>query len=394
MSGPGRGVVRIVARREFVERIRDRGFLISTAITLLILVVFIGASAFIARGSRFDLGLAGEASDAIGQEAVTAANDLNVEVTLVPYESRDEALRAVREGEVDAALVDASEVVVRTEPPTELVGIIQAVSLRQRSEGALQEVGLTQGEIDAALEQPALPVRALEPLDRREREYAAVGFIAVLALYGQLFAYGYWVAAGVVEEKASRVVEVLLATVRPSQLLRGKILGIGLLGLLQLSMIGVIGFTASQVLGALRFPAGALAAIGIVLIWFVLGYFFYATLFAVAGSIVPRQEDLQATMTPLSIVIVVSLFLGIQANQNPDSTLALVTSLLPPSAPLVMPSRLLLGEATIWQGLVSAALSVGVTLALIRVATKVYSRAALRSGRVHVRQILRSERRT
>ena len=82
---------------------------------------------------------------------------------------------------------------------------------------------------------------------------ATVAFVGVLLLYGQLFAYGYWVAAGVVEEKSSRVVEVLLATLRPSHLLRGKILGIGVLGLLQLLLIGLVGLFASNAVGSLEF---------------------------------------------------------------------------------------------------------------------------------------------
>ena len=384
-----RGVVRIVARREFVERIRDRGFLISTGITLTILVVFVGASALMARTASFDLAIAGVGSEAIGERVVVEMAAADIEVALRPVASAEEAERAVREGEVDAALVDAERIVVRSEPPADLVGVIRSVSALVRAQAALEGAGLTPAAVAAALEQPPLPVDALEPLDRREREYAAIGFVGVLALYGQLFAYGYWVAAGVVEEKSSRVVEVLLATLRPSQLLRGKILGIGVLGLAQLSLIGAVGFAAAQALGGLRFPSGALVVIGVVLFWFVLGYFFYASLFAVAGAIVPRQEDLQSTMTPLSIVIIVSFFLGIEANQNPDSMLAVVASFLPPSAPLVMPSRIILGEASAWEALLSIGISVAATLALIPVATKIYARAVLQPGKVKVRQVLR-----
>jgi ABC-2 type transport system permease protein len=390
MSG---GVVRVVARREFVERIRDRGFLISTGITLTILVSFVVVSALLGGTTSFDLAVSGASSEAIGDELVEAADGLDIEVRLRRFASAGAAERAVRDGEVDAALLEGARIVVRSEPPTELVGVIQVVSARERSGAALRGAGLTGDEISAALEQPALPVSALEPLDRRQREYAAIGFVGVLALYGQLFAYGYWVASGVVEEKSSRVVEVLLATVRPSQLLRGKILGIGVLGLVQLGAIAAAGFAAAQVLGSLRFPSGALGVIAVVLLWFVLGYFFYASLFAVAGALVSRQEDLQATMTPLTILIVASFFIGIQANQAPDSTLAVVASFLPPSAPLVMPSRLILGEAPLWQGVVSVALSIAATAALVPVATKVYARAVLQPGKVRVRQILRSARR-
>jgi ABC-2 type transport system permease protein len=364
-----------------------------TGITLLILVLFIAASAFFARQSRYDLGVVGVSSRALGRQVVDAAAGVDVEVRLSAYASTGAAEAAVRSGEIDAALVDGDGIVVESDPPADLVGAIQSVSARARSEAALAAAGLSADEVSAALHQPPLPVRALQPLDQRRREYAAVAFIGILALYGQLFAYGYWVAAGVVEEKASRVVEVLLATVRPSQLLRGKILGIGLLGLFQLFLIGAIGFATAELTAALRFPTGALGAIGIVLVWFVLGFFFYASLFAVAGSIVSRQEDLQSTMTPLTILIVASFFVGISATSDPSSTLALVASLLPPSAPLVMPTRIVLGEATAWQALLSIALSVAATFALIPVATKAYSRGALRSGKARIRGLLRSERR-
>jgi ABC-2 type transport system permease protein len=385
----GASTWRIVGHREFVERARDRGFVISTIITLAILVGVIVVSAVLNRGTSFDLGVVGEGSREIGREVVAAGAALDVEVVLVPIASVGAAERAVRDGEADAALVDAERIVVRAEPPAQLVGLVQAVSLRDRSQRALIEEGLSEEDIGIALAQPPLPVDALEPLDARRRENAAVAFVGVLALYGQLFAYGYWVAAGVVEEKASRVIEVLLATIRPSELLRGKIVGIGFLGLAQLLVIGVVGLATATAVGSLEFPAGAVATIGVVLFWFVLGFFFYAGLFAVAGAIVTRQEDLQTAMTPLTIVIVGSFFIGISATGDPSSTLATVASLLPFSSPLVMPTRIILGEASPAEVVLSILISVGSTAALIPIATKIYARALLQPGRVRLRQVLR-----
>jgi ABC-2 type transport system permease protein len=385
----GAATWRIVGHREFVERARDRGFVISTIITLAILVGVIVVSAVLNRGTSFDLGVVGEGSREIGREVVAAGAALDVEVVLVPIASVGAAERAVRDGEADAALVDAERIVVRAEPPAQLVGLVQAVSLRDRSQRALLEEGLSEEDIGIALAQPPLPVDALEPLDARRRENAAVAFVGVLALYGQLFAYGYWVAAGVVEEKASRVIEVLLATIRPSELLRGKIFGIGFLGLAQLLVIGVVGLATATAVGSLEFPAGAVATIGVVLFWFVLGFFFYAGLFAVAGAIVTRQEDLQTAMTPLTIVIVGSFFIGISATGDPSSTLATVASLLPFSSPLVMPTRIILGEASPAEVILSVLISVASTAALIPIATKIYARALLQPGRVRLRQVLR-----
>ena len=380
----------IVARREFVERARDRGFQVSTAITVLILVGVIVISAVFNRPTSFDLVVVGEGSDALGQQVRAAADALGIEVRVRELTDEAEARQAVDAGDADAAVIDAGRIVVRAEPPDQLVGLIQAVSVREQSRRALIAAGLSSDQVDAALAQPPLPVDALEPVNAKSRETATVAFVGVLLLYGQLFAYGYWVAAGVVEEKSSRVVEVLLATLRPSHLLRGKILGIGLLGLAQLLLIGLVGLFASSAVRTLEFPSGAIATVGLVLVWFVLGFFFYATMFAVAGSIVTRQEDLQTTMTPLTILIVGSFFIGLSATSNPDSTLAVVASLLPFSSPLVMPTRIALGDAATWEVVASIAISVAATAALIPLATKIYSRALLRPGRVRIRQVLRA----
>jgi ABC-2 type transport system permease protein len=380
----------IVARREFVERARDRGFQVSTAITLLLLVGVIVVSAAFNRPTSFDLVVVGAGSEVLGGEVRVAADALGFEVTVLALPDRAEAERAVDAGDADAALVNGDAIVVRDEPPEQLVGLIQAISLRERSRQALVAAGLSDDQVDAALLQRPLPVEALEPVDARRSESATVAFVGVLLLYGQLFAYGYWVAAGVVEEKSSRVVEVLLATLRPSHLLRGKILGIGLLGLLQLLLIGLVALFASNAVGSLEFPSGAIATMGVVLVWFILGFFFYAGLFAVAGSIVSRQEDLQTTMTPLTILIIASFIIGLSATGDPDSTLAVVASLLPFSSPLVMPTRIVLGDAAPWEVVASLAISVVSTAALIPIATKVYSRALLRPGRVRIRQVLRA----
>jgi ABC-2 type transport system permease protein len=379
----------IVGRREFVERARDRGFLISTVITLAILVGLIVVSARLNRGTNIDLAALGAGSREIGQDVASAGAVLEIEIRLRPLPDVAAAEQAVRDGDADAALIDAASILVKAESPVELVGLIQAASVRERSRAALEGEGLTSEQVDAALAQPPLPVDALEPLDARRRENVAVAFVGVLALYGQLFAYGYWVAAGVVEEKSSRVIEVLIATVRPSELLRGKIFGIGFLGLAQLLLIGVVGLGTSIAVGSLEFPSGALATVGLVLFWFVLGFFFYAGLFAVAGSIVSRQEDLQTTMTPLTILIVGSFFIGISATSDPSSTLATVASLLPFSSALVMPTRIVLGEASPVEVVLSVAISIASTAALIPVATKIYSRALLQPGRVKIRQVLR-----
>jgi ABC-2 type transport system permease protein len=123
-----------------------------------------------------------------------------------------------------------------------------------------------------------------------------------------------------------------------------------------------------------------------VVVWFLLAFFFYSSLFAVAGAVVPRQEDLQATITPLSLLIIASFIVGVQAAQNPTSTFATVASLVPFSAPLVMPSRLVLGQASPAAFVLSAGITIAAAALLVPVATRAYSRAVLRTGRVRLRE--------
>jgi ABC-2 type transport system permease protein len=386
-----RGAFRMVARREFVERARDRSFRISTGVTMAFLIGFILLASLTGGTKNYDVGVVGPDAAASVSLARTAARALGFTITIRPYDTAADANAAVRGGVVDAAFANGA-IVVKSSGPDQLVAALQVSTQRQAVRKALAGQGLTDRQISDALSRPAPPVRSLEPVKGRRGQAAVVAFVGVLALYGQLFAYGYWVASGVVEEKSSRIIEVLLATIRPSQLLRGKILGIGALGLCQLIAIAIAGIAVAVATGVLNFPAGAALVAVYVVIWFLLGFSFYASLFAVAGAVVSRQEDLQATITPLSLVIVASFVVGVQAVANPTSTLAVVASMVPFSAPLTMPSRLVLGQASVADALLSAGLTIAGALALIPVATRAYSRAVLQSGRVKLRDAFRRER--
>jgi ABC-2 type transport system permease protein len=273
--------------------------------------------------------------------------------------------------------------------------LVQSASRTVRAQERLTAAGLDPAEVQSTLAPSPLPVRSLEPVDEAQRSKRAIATVSIFLLYGQLIGYCFTVAMGVVEEKATRVVEVLLAAVRPVQLLAGKVLGLGLVGLLQLAVIGLVGLAVAIAVDAISLPAGAWGTIGSVLLWFLLGYAFYSSLFAVAGAIVSRQEELQNTATPLNLLMVGSFlvaFLG--AASNPGSTLATVTSFLPPVAPLVMPLRIASGEAAAWQ----VALSVGIMLvsivAVVLLAARLYEGAVLRTGaRVKLRDAWTGARR-
>lgn len=234
--------------------------------------------------------------------------------------------------------------------------------------------------IETLMNRPGIEVRTLEPQDPNRDQNAGIAFVAVLLAYGQLFGYGVWVATGVIEEKASRVVEILLSAIRPWQLLAGKIAGIGLLGIVQLTFIATFAIVLSLATGALELPGTAVGVALVVLAWFVMGFAFYAGLFAVSGSLVSRMEELQNALVPINLIIFVSFFISIGALSDPDSTMATIASVLPFSAALAMPVRIALGSASAPQVTLSIVLLLAGTAALVPFSARLYSGAVLKTG--------------
>jgi ABC-2 type transport system permease protein len=187
---------------------------------------------------------------------------------------------------------------------------------------------------------------------------------------------------GTVEEKQNRVVEVVLSRVRSWQVLVGKVAGIGLLGLLQLAILLGAGYTSAQLAGLTDIDVAAigLPIIAGVFFWFILGYVFYAFLYAAVGSTVSRQEDLQgAIMLPI-VLIVPGYLLAIAAAENPDGLLPRIGSLLPMWAPFVMPVRTAAGVVALWEIAVAVIGSTVGAIALVWIGSRIYRGALLRTG--------------
>jgi ABC-2 type transport system permease protein len=387
-----RGVWRLVAARDFSVRLRDKGFVISTAITLTVLSVFVLLRAFSGDDAPvYRLGLLGPATSALRAPLEQATANRGAELRVTMFDDEAEAEGALSRGDVEAFLESDRTIVGQTGVSAPLQQIVQEAVVRERIRTGLEDAGASAGEVEALLNQPSIAVRTIEPQDPNRDENAGIAFIAVLLAYGQLFGYGVWVATGVIEEKASRVVEILLSAIRPRQLLAGKIVGIGLLGIVQLAFIATFAIVLSVVTGALELPGTAIGIALIVLAWFVLGFAFYAGLFAVSGSLVSRMEELQNAMVPINLIIFVSFFISIGALENPDSPLSVAASILPFSSALAMPVRIALGSATAPQIALSVALLVAGTAALVPLSARLYSGAVLKTGtRVKLRDAWRA----
>ena len=375
----------IVARREIVERLRSRAFLVGTALQLAAVIVVLVIGAVTSGGDDTKtVALAGASSQQYAQplRAAGPALDATVETTVAP--DRAAAVRLVRDGDADAAVVDGREVVVDDDPDDTLAAAIQSVRRELALRDALDRAGVPPAELRAALAPAPLTVAVLDPGDEDLGARQGIAFIAILLLYIAIFTYGMWVATGIVEEKSSRVIEVVLSAIRPRELLAGKVVGLG-----QFALVVAVGAIGANLLDTVDIPSITAGWAALIVLWFLLGYALYACLYAVAGAIVSRQEDLQSSTGGLNMVVIGAYILSFAALQSPDGTLMTALSFLPPSAPMAMPARWLVSDVPAWELIASIALTVASIAALLRLATVVYSRAALRMGpKVSLRSVL------
>ncbi len=370
----------VVARREFSERIRTRAFQISIATTLVI----IGAVAVLAGvlgddgPKTYKVGAQGPEAVAIAAAAKASGPGFDADVEVRRFNSPAQARAAVSDESVDAA-VAGGVILTRDDPPDELEQLLQGAARQVRAGEALRSEGVSGSEARRVLDPPPLRTRALEGGADDGNE--GVAFAASLLLYLQLIVYGLAVASGVVEEKSSRVVEVLLASIPPRSLLAGKIAGIGLLGLLQLLLTAVVGLGLASASGAIDLDAADAGVLAVVLVWFLLGYLLWACLYAMAGAIVSRQEDLQSSTTVLTLVLVVSYLVAFPALDDPESTIAVVASLVPLSSPIIMPVRVTVDAASTVEIVASLGLLVVGIALLVPLGARIYENAVLRMGK-------------
>lgn len=371
---------RLVAARELRERSRSRSFKVSSAITLVLVALFIVVPGLLPDGGdpEWDLAVAGPTPEGFDAALEAAATTVDGTVTVVraPDDADPEQLLDGDDAP-DAVLVDGRELVADGDPPADLRTIVAVALSQARLQELAAEEGLPPGELQEALG-GGLETRALEG---GGDDGTGVAFLGVVVLFIAINTYGAWVLTGVLEEKSSRVVELVVAAIPPRALLTGKVLGIGVLGLAQLAVIAVGGVALALVLDVADLPEGLVAGAGWALVWFVLGFAFFAVAYAAAGSLVTRQEDAQTAATPIVMVVLACYFVSLfVVAPDPESTAAMVVSIVPPIAPIAMPGRIAAGAAEAWEIALSIALMVLATWALVSAAAKVYAHALLRTG--------------
>jgi ABC-2 type transport system permease protein len=373
--------VLLIMQREIVMRLRSRVFRVGTVLIVALMVVgALVASLVAGRSMTTRVGFVGS-TDALAQPFSAMAASLGLHVTVVAVDGQANGESDIRNGRLDV-LVDGSltdpEAVIQEEVDPTIFAALQAVVRQAALESQLSEAGLDPKTVEARIAAAGVTVRSLTPVDPQRTPEILVGFVVAYTLMMSLSFYGAYVAQGVVEEKSTRIVEIVLSTVRPSQLLTGKIVGIGLVGLLQLVIIATAGFILVATTHIVSIPSAGAGALVVDLAWFALGFYFYATLFA-AGVTAPPV-----------LLLIMAYILVYAVVPDPSSLASTVLSMLPPFAPVLMTFRTATSDVPIWQVLLAMALSVATSLAITGVAARIYANSILRVGsRVRLIEALR-----
>ena len=387
----------LVARREILERGRSRGFILSIAFTTLIVVGSFVIPALVFGGDNpTKVGVVDPAPPGLQAAIEQSAQRFDKKVTVTTFPDSRAADAALQDGsteiviEIPADLSGPGEIRVKRQPDQATAQVIAAATVALRVQAILGQSDVDQAALADAQRPPETKsLQAQTEQDQARFLVANIG--AVLILVG-IFSFGFTVLTGVVEEKQSRVVEVVLSTVRARDLLMGKVLGIGVLGIFQLAVFITAALIAALATNRLVLPTTTPGAVVLLAVWFVLGYLLYSTALGFLGALASRMEEASNASTPVTMIAMLSYFVAIFAViSEPDGTVATIATFLPPSAPFVVPLRAAFDAIPAWQiGLSMVITIIGIWILFV-IGARVYAGAVLQvGGRMKLRDAWRS----
>ncbi len=410
-----------VLKSEFGRRVRSKWFIIMTLVGPLLLlgIIFIPTfvGVFASSGNVRSIAVV-DRTDVLAERLAESGGE---RFKLMPTDAELDSLRrAVHAGELDGYLLLPPEFIRGEGEATyysveggglslenELLGMLDSVvdTYRLEAADASSEV------VEILRSKPNVRLLKLTEAGEQADASAAssvLGFIMGFFMYGTILFYGAYVMHGVMEEKQSRVLEIIVSSVRPFELLMGKVLGIGAMGLLQMGVwvVILIGLTMSaggiislfldpsdfnlpdsagqeELLGAADFALPAIEP-GL-FIWFLLfflgGYLLYSSLFAAVGSTVEHQQDAQGMMFPLTLLIVIPILFISVVVETPNSMLSVLLSFVPFFSPILMIVRVAVTSVPFWQILLAFLLLCGTFVGAVWVSSRIYRVGILMYGK-------------
>lgn len=376
--------IRLVAGRELGVALRAKGTIITTIIMValivggLVLVKFVGAAQSITYGALDD-------TKVIAQSASQSLEAQGIESEVRQFDSLAQGQAAIKAEEIEGLIIRKGETVsldVNEGADPQLLAAVSGAAQQEQMQGVASEYGNDVVTAVTDIFTTPVDVNVLNPPTELDGSQMIVGFIVGFLLYLGIFGGGMAVAQGVVEEKSSRVVEILLASIRPWQLLSGKVIGIGFSSLIQVAIYVISGVVTATALGLTKnFSFDIVSVGGWVLIWFLIGYVVYALVFAALGALVSRQEDLGSViMLPMTLVII-AYIIGVSVAPNaPDSLVVQIASYVPFTSPIVMPIRSAYGVASTGEVLIALGIGLATIPLMLGLCAKIYSNGVRRSG--------------
>ncbi|MGV1008272.1 MAG: ABC transporter permease [Dermatophilaceae bacterium] len=376
-SGPA---WRLVATREVLVKLSDRNFLIGTLVTLLLIGGLVGMQAWLGnRAHHSTVAVLDEPAATVVRAAGASAHARDDKVTISAdvLVSAAAGEQAVREGQADALLTrgaDGWRLTFHRESDAELTGEI-AASARQVT---MQQNAVAAGTAYETLTSgAALSTERLDGQDDEQQGFRTfLGYIFALLFYVAALMFGIQIAQSVIEEKQSRIVEILVTAIPIRSLLVGKVMGNTAIALAQMALyaaVGLVGLSFTQFAGLLPSVAGAF---GWFLAFFLAGFLALATIWAAAGALATRSEDLQATTTPLTMVLILAFVAGMTV----AGTAKVVASFVPILSAILMPGRIVAGDVAWWEPVLALALTLAFAAVSVTVGARLYRNSLLQTG--------------
>ena len=380
------------------EMVKRKSFIISTLIILLLIVIGFNIPNLT---KKLNGDNAGDKLLIVDSENVFEGNlelleqmDLGYEFEITNQNLKFEDIKQkIENGEISDAIViekQADNIKIRYivesttmmgEVPESLVNTFNSLYTSMQ----ISKLGLTEEELQSII--PNFEFSLEQTDDEEAKGNVLVMMLMSIVLFYAIYFCAYQVSSSITTEKTSKIMETLVTSTSPKTIVLGKTIGIGIVGLLQMivivatALISAKAFLDPELLNSALDMSNITPYLGIItIIYFILGYFTYALLYALTGSTVSKPEDIQSANQPVAILAVIGFYLSYFTMMNPTSRLNLIASLLPISSPFCMPFRIMMGLSNGTDVAISIAILIITILVISKVAIKIYSNAILNYG--------------
>lgn len=393
----------IILFHTFLSKFKTKSFLITTAITLILVIALTNLTTIIETFSgedeKTEVAVIDQSSSLLPviQEAIQTMNE---DVKLISFEESEElAKKEVEEGNYSGLLivdVDSSKLPVATYYTMDIAesslsdNLLNSIQL-VKNQLAANQLNLTNEQLVKLNEPVSFEKIALVKDAKTEEELSqarGLVYILLFLIYFAVVLYSGMIATEVATEKSSRVMEILISSVSPIKHMFAKILGVGLLSLTQLALLMIVGYfslTSNDSMGSMEgflgFSEVPVSTIIYAAIFFILGYFLYATLAALLGSLVSRIEDVQQMITPMTLLIVAGFMIAMFGLSAPDNTFVTITSYIPFFTPMLMFMRVGMLNLAFWEPILGIIILVATIMILAIFGARVYKGGVLMYGK-------------